>query len=262
MKIASFNINNINKRLANLLAWLRAAKPDVVCLQELKAADREFPQAAIAKAGYGAVWCGEKSWNGVAILTRGFDPIVTRSKLPGDPDDTHARYIEAAVNGVLITSLYAPNGNPQPGPKFKYKLAWMDRLLAHAADLFSAGVPVVLAGDFNVVPTDRDIYVTKSYDKDALLQPQSRVRFAQLLDQGWGDAVRALVARCRAAYRFFAAEPGSRAAARRGQRRSVGAQQGKRQRSCAGLDRVARFRRCPLVFAQTGNWSEFPLARE
>ena len=128
MKIATFNINNVNKRLANLLAWLRAAKPDVVCLQELKATDREFPKTAIEKAGYGAVWRGQKSWNGVAILARGAEPIVTRTELPGDPDDLQARYIEAAVNGVLITSLYAPNGNPQPGPKFKYKLAWMDRL--------------------------------------------------------------------------------------------------------------------------------------
>ena len=192
MKIATFNINNINKRLANLLAWLRAARPDIVCLQELKAPDREFPQAAIEKAGYGAVWRGQKSWNGVAILARGSEPIVTRTDLPGDAEDAQARYIEAAVNGVLITSLYAPNGNPQPGPKFAYKLAWTDRLLAHAAELFAAGVPVVLAGDFNVVPSDRDIYPTKSYDKDALLQPETRARFAQLLEQGWRDAVRSL----------------------------------------------------------------------
>jgi exodeoxyribonuclease III len=192
MKIATFNINNVNKRLANLLAWLRAAKPDVVCLQELKAADREFPKAAIEKAGYGTAWRGQKSWNGVVILARGSEPIVTRTDLPGDAGDTQARYIEAAVNGVLVTSLYAPNGNPQPGPKFKYKLAWTDRLLAHAADLFAAGVPVVLAGDYNVVPTDRDIYPTKSYDKDALLQPETRARFARLLEQGWRDAVRSL----------------------------------------------------------------------
>ena len=192
MKIATFNINNVNKRLANLLAWLRMAKPDVVCLQELKAADREFPKAAIEKAGYGAVWRGQKSWNGVAILARGSEPIVTRAELPGDPGDTQARYIEAAVNGVLITSLYAPNGNPRPGPKFKYKLAWMDRLVAHAAELFSSGVPVVLAGDYNVVPTDRDIYPTKSYAKDALLQPESRARFACIVSQGWRDSVRSL----------------------------------------------------------------------
>jgi exodeoxyribonuclease III len=192
MKIATFNINNINKRLANLLAWLGTAKPDVVCLQELKATDREFPQAALAKAGYSAVWRGQRSWNGVAILARGGEPIVTRTELPGGAGDDQARYIEAAVNGVLITSLYAPNGNPQPGPKFTYKLAWMDRLIAHAADLFAADVPVVLAGDFNVVPTDRDIYPTKSYDKDALLQPDSRARYARLLRQGWCDAIRML----------------------------------------------------------------------
>ncbi len=190
MKIATFNINNVNKRLANLLAWLPAAKPDVVCLQELKATDREFPKTAIEKAGYGAVWRGQKSWNGVAILARGAEPIVTRTELPGDPDDLQARYIEAAVNGVLITSLYAPNGNPQPGPKFKYKLAWMDRLTAHAAELFAANVPVVLAGDFNVVPTDRDIYPKNSYGKDALLTAAARARFARLLDQGWCDAIR------------------------------------------------------------------------
>ena len=192
MKIASFNINNVNKRLGNLIAWLKAAKPDVVCLQELKAADREFPRTALAKAGYGAVWRGEKSWNGVAILARGGEPILTREELPGDPGDTQARYIEAAVQGVLIASLYAPNGNPQPGPKFAYKLAWLDRLLAHAAELLAADVPVVLAGDYNIVPTDRDIYPTKSYAQNALLQPESRARFARLLEQGWIDAVREL----------------------------------------------------------------------
>jgi exodeoxyribonuclease III len=190
MKIVTFNINNINKRLANLLAYLRAVKPDVVCLQELKATDREFPQAALEKAGYGGVWRGEKSWNGVAILVRNCAPVVTRTELPGDAGDRQSRYIEAAVNGVLITSLYAPNGNPQPGPKFIYKLAWMDRLAAHAADLMAAGVPVVLAGDYNVVPADRDIYPTKSYDRDALLQPESRARYAEILRQGWHDAIR------------------------------------------------------------------------
>ncbi len=190
MRIATFNVNNVNKRLANLLAWLRAAKPDVVCLQELKATDREFPKAAVEKAGYGAVWRGQRSGNGVAILARGAEPIVTRTELPGDENDSQARYIEAAVNGVLISSLYAPNGNPQPGPKFKYKLSWMDRLAAHAAELVAANVPVILAGDFNVVPTDRDIYPQNSYAKDALLQPETRVRFAHLLDHGWRDAIR------------------------------------------------------------------------
>jgi exodeoxyribonuclease-3 len=190
MKIATFNINDINKRLANLLEWLRVAKPDVVCLQELKASDSQFPRAAIDKAGYGAAWRGQKSWNGVAILARDCEPVVTRTELPGDPDDTQSRYIEAAVKGVLITSLYAPNGNPQPGPKFAYKLAWMKRLAAHAAKLYAANVPVVLAGDFNVVPTDRDIYPTKSYADNALLQPKSRAALQRILDQGWADAVR------------------------------------------------------------------------
>jgi exodeoxyribonuclease-3 len=160
MKVATFNINNVNKRLANLLEWLRAAKPDVVCLQELKATDSEFPAAAIDRAGYGAVWRGQKSWNGVAILALGCEPVLTRTGLPGDPADSQSRYIEAAVGGVLIASLYAPNGNPQPGPKFTYKLAWMERLAIHAAKLHDADVPVVLAGDYNVVPTDRDIYPT------------------------------------------------------------------------------------------------------
>jgi exodeoxyribonuclease III len=192
MKIATFNVNNINKRLPALLEWLKLAKPDVVCLQELKAADAEFPKAAIEKAGYGAVWRGQKSWNGVAMLARGSEPIVTRLELPGDLADTQSRYIEAAVNGVLITSLYAPNGNPQPGPKFDYKLAWMKRLIKHAAELHAAGVPVVLAGDFNVVPTDQDIYPTKSYDNDALLQPETRKLFRQLVGQGWMDAIRNL----------------------------------------------------------------------
>ena len=192
MKIATFNINNINKRLANLLAWLRSAKPDVVALQELKAADAEFPKAALEKAGYGAVWCGQKSRNGVAILARGCEPILTRTHLPGGGTDAQSRYIEAAVRGVLITSLYAPNGNPQPGPKFGEKLAWMRHLTAHAEDLYKAGIPVVLAGDYNVVPTDRDIYPTKSYAKDALLQPESRALFQRILDQGWVDAIRAL----------------------------------------------------------------------
>ena len=192
MKIATFNINNVNKRLANLLHWLRTATPDIVCLQELKASDSEFPGAAIKKAGYGAAWRGQKSWNGVAILARGSEPVVTRNELPGDSGDTQARYIEAAVNGVIVTSLYAPNGNPQPGPKFDYKLAWLRRLRDHARKLHKAGVPVVMAGDFNVVPTDRDIYPTKSYAKDALVQPQSRALFKQIADQGWMDAIRTL----------------------------------------------------------------------
>jgi exodeoxyribonuclease-3 len=192
MKIATFNINNINKRLDHLLDWLGEARPDVACLQELKCTDDEFPIGAIEKAGYGAVWRGQKSWNGVAILARGQEPILTRSALPDDPDDTQSRYIEAAVKGVLITSFYAPNGNPQPGPKFEYKLAWMERLIAHAAELYALDAPVVLAGDYNIVPTDADIYPSKSYAKNALVQPEPRAQFQRLLDQGWVDAVRVM----------------------------------------------------------------------
>ena len=192
MRIATFNINNVNKRLPNLLAWLEATRPDVACLQELKSTDAGFPAEAIRAAGYGAAWRGERSWNGVAILARGSDPVVTRRSLPGDPADAQARYLEAAVNGVLVASIYLPNGNPQPGPKFEYKLAWFERLNAHAAALLSEGLPVALAGDFNVVPADHDIYPTRSWSKDALLQPQPRAAFRRLLEQGWTDAVRAL----------------------------------------------------------------------
>src|SRR3954466_12342224 len=145
-------------RLPVLLRWLAEIGPDVACLQELKAARERFPEAAIREAGYGAIWHGEKSWNGVAILARGADPIETCRGLPGDPDDTHSRYIEAAVNGLLIGCLYLPNGNPSPGPKFDYKLRWFDRFIDHAAELLGSQQPVVLAGDFNVMPTDLDVY--------------------------------------------------------------------------------------------------------
>ncbi|KQS55518.1 exodeoxyribonuclease III [Brevundimonas sp. Leaf363] len=190
MRIATFNINGVNTRLPNLLSWLKDAQPDVVCLQELKATDTQFPAAAIRDAGYEAVWKGEHRWNGVAILSRQGPPVVTRRALPGDPRDAQSRYIEAAVNGVLIGCLYLPNGNPQPGPKFAYKLAWMERLIAHAATLLDTDAPVVLAGDFNVVPTEADIYNSRSWKKNALLQPESRAAFARLLDAGWSDAVR------------------------------------------------------------------------
>lgn len=190
MIVATFNINNVNARLANLLQWLEAEQPDVVCLQELKADQRAFPLAAIEAAGYGAVWQGQKTWNGVAILARGATPVLTRRALPGDSDDDQARYIEAAVDGVLVASLYLPNGNPLPGPKFDYKLAWFERLNAHAAELMAAGVPVVLAGDYNVVPTEADIYPGHHEQKNALLQPQSRAAFQRLLHGGWTDALR------------------------------------------------------------------------
>ncbi|MBR1205911.1 MULTISPECIES: exodeoxyribonuclease III [unclassified Bradyrhizobium] len=192
MKIATFNINNVNRRLPNLLRWLKSARPDVVSLQELKASDAEFPAAALEKAGYGAVWQGQKTWNGVAILARRAKPVLIRTALPGDAGDHEARYIEAAVRGIVVTSLYLPNGNPQPGPKFDYKLAWFKRLRAHAAKLLKQEVPVVLAGDYNVAPTPLDIYPTRSWDKDALIQPKSRAAFKALVDQGWCDALRTL----------------------------------------------------------------------
>jgi exodeoxyribonuclease III len=192
MKIATFNINNINKRLENLLFWLEKEKPEVVCLQELKTEQRFFPADALRSAGYEAVWVGERSWNGVAILAREQQPILIRSQLPGNGDDHQARYVEAAVRGVVIACIYLPNGNPQPGPKFTYKLAWFERLIGHANELMTAGVPVILAGDYNVVPTPQDIYPTRSLDKNALVQPASREAFERLLRQGWTDALRTL----------------------------------------------------------------------
>ena len=192
MKIATFNVNGVNGRLPKLLEWLEESQPDVACLQELKAPQDKFPARAIEKAGYGAIWQGQSRWNGVAILARGCQPVETRRCLPGDPADEQARYIEAAINGVLVGCLYLPNGNPQPGPKFDYKLAWFERLNAYAAELLGADVPVVLAGDYNVVPTDADIYNTRSWLKDALLQPESREAYRRLLAQGWTDSVRHL----------------------------------------------------------------------
>ena len=193
LKIATFNVNGIGTREPHLLDWLRKETPDIVCLQELKAIDQKFPAKALADIGYGSIWHGQQSWNGVAILARGQKPVETRRGLPGDPGDSHSRYIEAAVHGVIVGCLYLPNGNPQPGPKFDYKLKWMERLLAYAKPLFASGVPVVLAGDYNVVPTDElDIYDPKSWRKDALLQPAPRAKYRELLAQGWTDAIRHL----------------------------------------------------------------------
>jgi exodeoxyribonuclease-3 len=191
MKIATFNVNGIRSRLPNLLEWLQRETPDIVCLQELKAPDEVCPILALKAAGYGAVWHGQKSWNGVAILARGADPVETRRGLPQGGEDSHSRYIEARVKGILVGCLYLPNGNPQPGPKFDYKLAWFERLIRHAATLCQGGEPVVLAGDYNVVPTDSDIYNPQSWRKDALLQPETRDCYQRLLSQGWTDAVRA-----------------------------------------------------------------------
>jgi exodeoxyribonuclease-3 len=190
MKIATFNVNSIGKRESALIAWLKRESPDIVCLQELKAPDERFPALTLRAAGYGAVWHGQTSYNGVAILARDADPVLRRRGLPGDPDDTHSRYIEAQVNDIVVGCLYLPNGNPQPGPKFDYKLAWFERLIQHAAGLLAAGGSVILAGDYNVVPTDKDIYDPKNWRKDALLQPASRDAFARLLAQGWTDSLR------------------------------------------------------------------------
>lgn len=192
MRIASFNVNGINGRLPLLLDWLAATAPDAVCLQELKAPQDKFPEAALAAAGYGAIWQGQKSWNGVAILARGTTPIETRRGLPGDPDDVQSRYIEAAVGGVLIGGLYLPNGNPRPGPKFDYKLAWLARLREHARSLIASGQPVVLAGDYNVMPTAADVDKPERWLENALFAPEVRAAFFELLDQGWTDALRTL----------------------------------------------------------------------
>jgi len=191
MKIATFNVNGIRSRLPNLLEWLKRENPEVVCLQELKADDNAFPALEIKAAGYEAVWHGQKAWNGVAILARGTRPIEIRRGLPEGNEDSHSRYLEATVNGILVASLYLPNGNPQPGPKFDYKLVWFERLIRHAETLCRSNQPVVLAGDYNVVPTDFDIYDPRSWLKDALLQPETRDCYRRLLAQGWTDAVRA-----------------------------------------------------------------------
>ena len=192
MRIATYNVNGVNGRLPVLLRWLDEARPDVVCLQELKAPDERFPVEAIAAAGYEAIWHGQSRWNGVAMLSRVGTPVETRRGLPGDPDPTQSRYIEAAVAGVLVAGLYLPNGNPQPGPRFDYKLAWFEALTAHAATLIDSGLPVVLAGDFNVMPTPLDVYKPERWKDDALYAPEVRAAFARLVEQGWTDAIRTL----------------------------------------------------------------------
>lgn len=192
MKIATYNVNGVNGRLPVLLRWLEEAKPDVVCLQELKAPEEKFPILAIEEAGYGAIWHGQKSWNGVAILARGSKPLETTRGLSGDPDDLHSRYIEAAVEGVLIGCLYLPNGNPAPGPKFDYKLRWFERFAQHAKGLLKKDLPVILAGDYNVMPTDLDVYKPESWREDALFRPEVREAFGKLVKQGWTDAIRTL----------------------------------------------------------------------
>src|SRR5882757_5100101 len=192
MKIATYNVNGITARLSALIRWLAESKPDVACLQELKAPQEKFPEAAIREAGYGVIWHGQKSWNGVAILARDKDPVEIRRVLPGDPEDLHSRYIEAEINGVRVGCLYLPNGNPAPGPKFDYKLRWLERLRVHAAELVTRGTPVVLAGDYNVIPTGRDVYKPERWVDDALFRVETRQAFESLTAQGWTDALRFL----------------------------------------------------------------------
>ena len=192
MKIATYNVNGVNGHLPVLLRWLEESKPDVVCLQELKAPQEKFPENAIRDIGYDAIWHGQKSWNGVAILSRVGKPLEVRRALPGDPDDTHSRYIEAAINGIVVGCLYLPNGNPAPGPKLDYKLKWFERLTAHAAELYKSDIPVVLTGDYNVIPTERDVYKPERWIDDALFRPEVRTAFENLIAQGWTDAIRKL----------------------------------------------------------------------
>ena len=192
VKIATYNVNGIGSRLPRLLEWLEKESPDVACLQELKAPNERFPAMALQAAGYESVWHGQTSFNGVAILAKGTAPVEAGRGLPGDPNDLHSRYLEARVDGVLIACLYLPNGNPQPGPKFDYKLAWLERLIQRAQSYAAAEEPSVLAGDFNVIPTDFDVYNPKSFKNDALLQPETRAAFERLMAQGWTDAIRSL----------------------------------------------------------------------
>ena len=257
VRIATYNVNSINARLPNLLRWLEQTAPDVVCLQELKAPQENFPETAIRDAGYGAIWHGQKSWNGVAILARDSQPAEIRRALPGDPDDVHSRYIEAQIDDVVIGCLYLPNGNPAPGPKFEYKLRWLNRLLAHAAELRLSGAPVVLAGDYNVIPTEADVYKPERWVDDALFRIEVREAFAHLLKHGWVDSLRTihphatdlhvlglfpqcLWAGCGTAYRSFAVEPLDRQPSGRCRGLPGGARLGKSERSCAGLGEIGR----------------------
>ena len=192
MRIATFNVNGVNGRLPVLLRWLEETQPDIACLQELKAPEERFPFAAINNVGYGTIRYGQKAWNGVAILARDKTPVEIRRGLPDNPDDMHSRYVEAAIDGMVVGCLYLPNGNPAPGPKFDYKLRWFERLLAHAAELLDSGQPVILAGDYNVMPTDIDVYAPERWVDDALFRPEVRAAFHRLTDQGWTDALRVL----------------------------------------------------------------------
>jgi exodeoxyribonuclease-3 len=192
LRIATYNVNSVNARLPVLLRWLSETQPDIACLQELKAPQDKFPERAIREAGYGVIWHGQKSYNGVAILARGRDPVETQRGLPGDPNDLHSRYIEASVGALVVGCLYLPNGNPAPGPKFDYKLGWFERLAIRAAELVSRDSPVILAGDYNVMPTEIDVYKPERWVDDALFRPETRAAYHRLLEQGWTDAVRTL----------------------------------------------------------------------
>ena len=256
MKIATFNVNGTTARLPTLLRWLEESRPDIACLQELKAPQERFPEAAIRDAGYGFVWHGQKSWNGVAILARGADPVERRRVLPGDPEDLHSRYIEATVGDIVVGCLYLPNGNPAPGPKFDYKLRWFDRLTLHSAELLASNAPVVLAGDYNVIPTERDVYAPARWVDDALFRPEVREAFRRLVEQGWIDAVRAthpeerlhvlevpaqrIRARRGPSHRSLPSESVAGNAADGCRRRSRCPRSREGERSCAGLDHARR----------------------
>ena len=190
MKIVTYNVNGIKARLPRVIEYLTEAQPDIVCLQELKSADEGFPAADIEAAGYGAVWYGQKSWNGVAVLAKGRVPVERQRGLEGEPEDEHSRYLECDVDGLVVASIYLPNGNPRPGPKFDYKLRWIDRLAARARDLLAEEIPAVLAGDYNVIPNDDDTYSVRAMQDDALMQPESRAGYRRLVAQGWTDALR------------------------------------------------------------------------
>jgi exodeoxyribonuclease-3 len=193
LRIASYNINGINGRLHVLTRWLEEFEPDVVALQELKCSDGQFPSETLQRLGYSSIWHGQKSWNGVALLSRVGSPVETRRAIPSDPNVEQSRYIEAAICGILVGNMYAPNGNPRPGPKFDYKLAWLDALSAHAQELIESAMPVLLIGDYNVIPTDKDVYKPERWAKDALFAPEARKKYRALVESGWTDAIRKLL---------------------------------------------------------------------
>ena len=192
MRIATYNVNGVNGRLSVLLRWLKETQPDLICLQELKAQQNDFPEAEILEAGYEAVWIGQKSWNGVAVLSKIGKPEISRTQLPGNEEDEQSRYLEVKVGEIILVCLYVPNGNPLPGPKFDYKLNWFERLDAHAEMLITSGKKVILAGDFNVIPKEKDVYKPMKYKNDALFLPEIRDAFQNLVNQGWTDAIRYL----------------------------------------------------------------------